>query len=1031
MRYDTHAASAPMPVELLARTNYSFLRGASHPEEMTEQAAALGLTALGLADLDGVYGLPKAYWKSRSLQGLKLIYGAELTLEGAPPLVLHAKTKAGWSLLCQLLTASHADKPKGEAGLGWAAFVAMLQVSPGRGGLLCLPLDPGIFGTAPCDEAFYPTLCELFGADLYLPLLRQLDGRDAARTARARVLSRRYSCPVIATNQPHYHEPARRALQDALTCMREGVPLKEAGYRLFPNGERALKKPAELAELFKDWPETLAHGEAAAERCSFSLAELRYQYPGEWIPEGKTAQGHLEDLSEEGLRWRYPQGPSPEVRSQLGHELAMIGRLGFADYFLTIHEMMDWARQRRILCQGRGSAANSVLCYCLGITAIDPVRMKLLFERFLSEERAEPPDIDVDFEHERREEVIQHLYERYGRHRAAMVAAVITYRTRSAVADLSKALGQPERIHRRLRNLHDGELEAYGTHVAGLARELRGFPRHLSIHSGGFVLSGEPLVDLVPIEPGRMEGRTVIQWDKYDLDYLGLMKVDVLALGMLSALRRCLDMVGVEDLAGLPAEDPETYAMIQKADTLGVFQIESRAQMSMLGRLKPRDFYDLVIEVAIVRPGPIVGQMVHPYLKRRQGLEAVSYEHPKLEEILERTLGVPLFQEQVMKIAVELGGFSPGESDELRRAIGAWRSDGRLEIVGQRLLAGLRGSGLSEDFCDRLFKQIQGFASYGFPESHAASFAGLVYASCYLKCRHPAAFTAAMINSQPLGFYADHSLADDAKRHGVTVLGVDLNASQWDCTVSGEGLRLGMRLITGLNEKAAGQLFLRRKERAFDSLEDVVKRSGLPLRILQGLALGDAFAPWGWSQREALWRLLELQMLSSGPRQGDLFGLLNAADAEAGGFARLNAWDEVKKDYEAYGLSVRAHPMQALRAWAREKDAALGWSAAQARSQRSGTKGWAAGMVIVRQYPETAKGVVFVTLEDETGLLDLVLWKDVYERYRTNDLQASFLRVYGELQRDGEAISLLVQRVQALALPEEETGLAYQSHDWH
>jgi error-prone DNA polymerase len=1022
-----------MPVELLARTHYSFLRGASRPEEMVRQAAASGLSALGLADLDGVYGLPKAFWVAKGLEKFKLIYGAELTLEGAPPLVLHAKTKAGWSLLCRLLTASHADKPKGEAGLPWERFVTMLESSPLKEGLLCLPLDPLIFGGDPGGEGCYPVLAELFGADLYLPLLRQVDGQDARRTARARELQRRYGWPVVATNQPHYHAPERRALQDALVCVREGVPLPEAGYRLFPNGERGLKSAEDLARLFEDWPETLRQGEAAAERCSFSLGELCYQYPGEWIPAGQTAQGYLGGLAEQGLAERFKTDVPSEVRAQLERELTLVGRLGFADYFLTIHEMMSFARARGILCQGRGSAANSILCYCLKITDVDPQKIDLLFERFISEERAEPPDIDVDFEHERREEVIQHLYDRYGRERAAMVSAVITYGSRSAVADLSKALGQPARVGRRLRGLREEELEAYGPHVARLAREIEGFPRHLSIHSGGFVLSGEPLIDLVPIEPARMTGRTIIQWDKYDLDYLKLMKVDVLGLGMLSALKRCLDSCKYPDLDSLPKEDPATYAMIQKADTLGVFQIESRAQMSMLGRLKPANFYDLVIEVAIVRPGPIVGQMVRPYLLRRQGREEPEYEgNEKLRAILEKTLGVPLFQEQVMRIATELGGFSPGESDELRRAIGAWRSDGRLEIIGQRLNAGLQAAGLSEGFRERLFKEIRGFADYGFPESHAASFALLVYASCYLKCHHPAEFAAALINSQPLGFYSNHSLVDDAKRHGVTVLLVDLNASDWDCQVDAGSLRLGLRVISGLSKAVAVGLIAQRQQQAFAGLEDVVRRAGLPLRVLQSLAMGDAFAPWGWSQREALWRLLELQVLrSGGARQGDLFSLLRAPEAEAGAFAGLSPWAAVQKDYHAYGLSTRAHPMQALRAWCKENGQNLGWTAAQARAQAHGAKGWAAGLVIVRQHPGTAKGVVFVTLEDESGLLDLVLWKEVYERYRLNALQEPYLRVWGELQRDGDALSFLVQRLQAIPLPPEAAAAGQRSHDWH
>ncbi len=712
-------------------------------------------------------------------------------------------------------------------------------------------------------------------------------------------------------------------------------------------------------------------------------------------------------------------------------ELALIGTLGFADYFLTIHEMMAFARSQGILCQGRGSAANSAVCYCLGITAVDPVaKTALLFERFLSVERREPPDIDVDFEHERREEVIQHLYTKYGRDRAGMVSAVISYRSRSAIGDLSKALGAPVRVKRQQR---ESGLEQLDPRLAALAQELRGFPRHLSIHSGGFVLSGEPLIDLVPIEPGRMPGRTVVQWDKYDLDYIGLMKVDVLALGMLSALRRCLDAIGLTEIDQLPQEDPATYAMIQKADTLGVFQIESRAQMSMLGRLKPENFYDLVIEVAIVRPGPIVGQMVHPYLRRRRGKEAVHFEHEKLREILGRTLGVPLFQEQVMKIAVDLGGFSPGQADELRRAIGAWRSDGRLGLITDKLRPGLRASGLSDAFCERLLNEIKGFAEYGFPESHAASFALLVYASAYLKRHYPGPFAAAMINSQPMGFYANHSLVDDAKLHGIAVLPVGLNDSLWDCGVVAGALRLGLRVIGGLNEAAAQRLIAQRLARPFAGLEDFIQRSGLPLRVQQSLALGDAFAPWGWSQREALWRLLELQMLSSGgARQGDLFGALQAAEGPLGGFRSLEPLGRgAAKDYQAYGLSTRAHPMQSLRAWAKEQGLPLGWTAAQARAQAHGAKGWAAGLTIVRQHPGTAKGVVFVTLEDESGLLDLVLWKEVYERYRLGALQAPFLRVWGELQRDGDALSFLVQRIQAIPLPSEGEALAYQAHNWH
>jgi error-prone DNA polymerase len=1019
--------------ELLCRSNYSFLRGASHPEELVERAAQLGLDTVGIADLDGVYGLPKAYWKAKQQKGLRLASGAQLTLEGKPGLVLHAKNRQGWGLLCRLLTASHAGKPKGEAGLGWQAFLDALAAGP-KGGLLALPLDPQILGEpggggAPSraeDNDFYGPLKEHFGADLFLPLGRFLDGQDWTRDARANYLSQRFGLPLLATSQPHYHDAARRPLQDVLACTRLNIPLGQAGTRLFSNGERRLKSPDEMALLFGDRPELLAASLEAAQRCGFTLAELRYRYPSEWIPAGETGQSWLEFLTWEGAERRFPQGVPADVKAQVERELALIARLGYADYFLTIWELVDFARSKRILCQGRGSAANSAVCFCLGITSVDPVRTQLLFERFLSVERAEPPDIDVDFEHERREEVIQHLYERYGRDRAAMVAAVISYRSRSALFDVTRALGDGQRAQRSLRDLDFGSQPPL---VQSLVAEVKGFPRHLSIHSGGFVLSGEPLVEIVPVEPARMEGRTIIQWDKYDLDYVGLMKVDVLALGMLSALRRGMDLAGYADLADLPAEDPETYAMIQRADTVGVFQIESRAQMSMLGRLKPERFYDLVIQVAIVRPGPIVGQMVHPYLRRRRGLEEVRFEHPKLKPILERTLGVPLFQEQVMRIAIELAGFSGGEADELRRAIGAWRSDGRLSAVLGRLRAGLRAQGLSEAFCEHLEKELHGFAEYGFPESHAASFALLAYASSYLRCRHPAAFTAALINSQPMGFYSTHSLVDDAKLHGTEVRPLDPNSSLWDCTLEDGALRLGWRVLKGLGRPAAEQAIW---GRPYEDFDDFVRRSGLSHRLLRALALGGAFKGFGLSRRQALWQLLALQSLVQARKdpQLSLMDSLQLLDAQGPDLPLPPVWKRMEMDYETFGLSPWLHPMAALRPyWGRSP----GLTAAQARAQPHGTQVKVAGMVIVRQRPGTAKNVVFSTLEDETGLLDLVLWLDVYERYRDAFLEHGFLRVWGELQRDGDAISVLVSRLESLPLPGDETPplSLNRAHNWH
>jgi len=1016
--------------ELLCRSNFSFLRGASHPEELVDEALQLKYRALAIADKDGVYGLARAWGKASKLEGspLKFICGAELSLEGGAGLSLLAKTKAGWSLLCRLITASHAGKPKGEASLSWAEFISMLQSSTSPGALVCLPRGEGLgedfegaLGVSGSSEDPYHLLKDFFGKDLFLPLARHLDGQGRARSLALRQRSKALGVGVVAVNDVHYHQASRRRLQDTLVCIREGTELGRAGKSLFSNAERRLKSPDEMHALFRDWPEALDNSLDAAERCEFVLSELRYRYPSEWIPKPLSAQAYLEKLCIEGARKRYPEGPSEAVRAQLLHELELIAKLGFADYFLTIYEMVSFARSRRILCQGRGSAANSVVCYLLGITSIDPVRMGLLFERFLSMERAEPPDIDVDFEHERREEVIQHLYEKYGRDRAAMVSAVISYRSRSAIADLSKALGAPTRAGRRMRDI---ELADYGPQVAGLAEELKGFPRHLSIHSGGFVLSGEPLSDLVPIEPARMEKRSIIQWDKYDLDTIGLMKVDVLALGMLSALRRGMDLIGVEEISDLPAEDPETYAMIQKADTIGVFQIESRAQMNMLGRLQPKEFYDLVIEVAIVRPGPIVGKMVHPYLRRRRNLELVSYEHPALEKILSKTLGVPLFQEQVMRIAVDLAGFSPGDADELRRAIGAWRSNGRLDAISERLKSGLRASGISEEFIDRLYQEIKGFADYGFPESHAASFALLCYASSYLKCHHPAEFASALINSQPMGFYANHSLVDDAKRHGVKVHPVQPNLSQWDSEVRSGELYLGWRVTNGLSKNDAETMMQERKQRPFQNLDDFAKRSGLRGSLLRSLALGDAFSCFGINTRDALWRILALEAfggLNTSP-QSSLFSALAVAES-ASLFEVPQLWDAVSEEYKTFGLSTKAHPMEALRHLGRLSQA----RAIDARAVKHGDWFSMAGLLIVRQRPGDGT-VIFATMEDETGLLDLVLYEDVYRKFRDDFLEHSFFEVGGVLQKDANSVSLLLKTLRSL-IPGEP--LKASSHDWH
>jgi error-prone DNA polymerase len=691
---------------------------------------------------------------------------------------------------------------------------------------------------------------------------------------------------------------------------------------------------------------------------------------------------------------------------------------------LTIYDIVDFAQRRQILCQGRGSAANSVVCYCLGVTAIDPVRMKLLFERFISAERGEPPDIDVDFEHERREEIIQYIYEKYGRHRAAMVSAVVTYQKRSCFRELSKAFGIPVGTLSAKRLMKDfaaveqsSPLPDVRGQIDAMAEEMATFPRHLSIHSGGFTLSADPITEIVPVEPARMPGRTIIQWDKYDLDILGLLKVDVLALGMLSALRKTLDQVGMR-LHAIPAEDRATYAMIQKGDTAGTFQVESRAQMNMSGRLQPQTFYDLVVQVAIVRPGPVVGRMVHPYLRRRRGLETVAYPHPKLREILSRTLGVPLFQEQLMRIAIELGGFSPGEADQLRRAIGAWRASGSIQKVAERLLRGLRASGVPEDYSLHILEHLKGFAHYGFPESHAASFALLTYASCYLKCHYPAQFLCGLLNSQPMGFYATHTLVDDAKRHGVVVLPVDPQRSDWDCTLEGAAVRLGLRVVGGLSRAEAERIV---RHRPYATLADFVHRARLRSDVLHRMALGDAFAGFGEDERHTLWSLLGMRALER-DGQLDLFAGRSVGTVEfgadasplasegAGFLAPPSAFEAIREDYAAFGLSVREHPIAALR-----KEVALpSMTTRTARRQKPRARVTLAGLVIVRQQPPTAKGVCFSAVEDEHGFLDMVLFKDVLERYRDIFLFSDFLEITGRIERDGHSVSLIAETIRPL-----------------
>lgn len=1004
---------------LWVKSNFSFLEGASHPEELVEEAARLGLSALALTDRDGVYGVVRAHVKAREL-GLPLVVGAQVTVEESRLLLL-VQDRAGHANLCRLLSAGRLRSEKGQSKVSWD------EVCSHAGGLLALWGGEGSQILAPSlpDETA-SALCEAFGDRLYALLVRHLQAEDPSAEALLRERAARYGLPVVAAIEVLYATPARRELQDVLTCIRHGVSLPAAGRLLRANAEHALLSPEAFGARFADDPCAVARTGEVARRCTFSLADLRYRYPSEQLPDGSTTAHWLAQLTCDGARKRY-QGEIPaDVRKQLDRELALIEGLDYAGYFLTMHEIVEFCRDRNILCQGRGSAANSAVCYCLGITAIDPVRMGLLFERFISEERAEPPDIDLDIEHERREEVIQHVYEKYGRSHAAMVAVVITYRTRSAVRDVGKALGVPETELDRLTRLvsHHGALEVDALQHAGLeggsalerhlldrTRELLGFPRHLSIHPGGFLLGHEPVHDLVPIENGTMEDRTVIQWDKDDVEALGLFKVDLLGLGGLSHLHRCFDLLrahkGIDlDMATVPADDPATFEMLCKGDTVGVFQVESRAQMAMLPRLRPRHYYDLVIEISLVRPGPITGGMVHPYLRRRSGAEEVVYPHECLRPVLERTLGVPLFQEQVMKLAVVGAGYTPGEADQLRRDMAAWKKAGRIQQHRERLVRGMEERGIAREFAEQVFRQIEGFGDYGFPEAHAASFALLAGVGAWLRCHHLEVFTCALLNSQPMGFYTPASIVEDARRHGVGILPVDVNASVWDCTLHPEGdgrfaIRLGLCMIKGLGARDGQQLETARAKAPFGAIEDVVWRSGLDEGAMTALASAGAFDSLGCSRREALWEVKGLARSHRPELSVDVQGERRPS------FVPLSLFEAISWDYRHAGASSRGHPLGPLR----EALAARGLPDARTLSaMEDGRPVRYAGLVICRQRPGTASGVSFMTMEDETGFVNLVIWPKVFERFARLVKTEAFLGVTGELQVQEGIVHLVAAR---------------------
>ncbi|WP_316976684.1 error-prone DNA polymerase [Shumkonia mesophila] len=1045
--------SGPSPVyaELQVTSNYSFLRGASHPEELVFAAAALGHAAIAITDRNSLAGVVRAHAAAKKA-GIRLVVGARLDLTDGPSLLCLPTDRAAYGRLARLLTVGKRRAVKGGCELGLTDVFAHGQ------GQIVVVLPP-----AKADPAFGDVLKMLknyFKDKLYLSVNYLYSGADAQRIAGLAEVASQAGVRLVATNDAHAHTPARRPLQDVLTCIREHCTLREAGFRLAANAERHLKPPAEMARLFADHPDAVARTVEIAEACAFSLDELRYEYPIDPVPDGRTPQEELARLAWIGAAERFPEGVPAKVLGQIEHELTLIEQLGYAPYFLTVHDIVRFARGHGILCQGRGSAANSAVCYALGITAVDPSRVDLLFERFVSAERDEPPDIDVDFEHERREEVIQYLYAKYGRERAGMTATVITYRTKSALREVGKAMGLSEDSivalqgatwRRDWEDIRPADIREAGLDpdertvrlTLALAGELRGFPRHLSQHTGGMVMTKGPLCEAVPIANAAMADRTVIEWDKDDLDTLGMLKVDVLALGMLTCIRKAFDLVSRHHgrslaLATVPAEDPAVYDMLCEGDSVGVFQVESRAQMAMLPRLKPRNFYDLVIEVAIVRPGPIQGDMVHPYLRRRQGKEAVSYPSKDLEAVLGKTLGIPLFQEQAMKIAIVGAGFTPSEADALRRAMATFRRSGEIHLFEVRFIDGMVARGYGRDFAERCFRQIEGFADYGFPESHAASFALLVYVSAWLKRHYPAAFAAALLNSQPMGFYAPAQIVRDARDHGVTVRPVDVNLSDWDHALEdGDGaghatLRLGLRQVGGF-PAAAGKALVEARGAGYADVEDIHRRAGLVPAPLEALARADAFGSLGLNRRQALWAVRGLKGQAPLP----LFAAAEARETArepAVALPAMTAGESVTDDYRALRLSLKSHPAALLR----DKLSAERYSpCARLKDLGHEASSRVAGLVVTRQRPGTASGVIFVTLEDETGIANVIVHAQVFERYRRTLLGAGLLGVVGRVQREGAVIHVLARQLVDLTsllgrlTAEAGPSIRVESHDFH
>lgn len=1006
--------------ELAAISNFSFLRGASHPAELVERAKALGHQAVGIADHNTLAGIVRAHTAARELD-MRLIVGARLILTDGPDIICYPTDRTSYGRLSRLLSMGKMRAAKGECQISMRDVIAY---SEGQVLIICPNLAP--------DDGIEDQLAFLarhLRGTTYLAIRSDYQGETRARMAKWIELGRQAGLPPLAVNDVLYHEAERRPLQDVLTSIREHLPVQKMGRQLEMHAERHLKAPDEMARLFRDWPEALSNISRVLEMCRFSLDEVGYDYPDEPVPQGKTPQEHLQDLTWKGADWRYPDGVPEHIKASLRRELRLIEELNYAPYFLTVNDIVAWARKQDILCQGRGSAANSAVCFCLGITSVNPLDTQLLFERFLSKERREPPDIDVDFEHERREEVMQYIYQRYGRHRAALTATVICYRPRSAIREVCKALGLSEDISSALAGTVWGSwgkgLVAEHIRKVGLdptnpmlrraillARQLIGFPRHLSQHVGGFVLTRDHLVDTVPIGNAAMKDRTFIEWDKDDLSALNIMKVDVLALGMLTCIRKAFDMMRLHKdvhhtLASIPADDKATYDMLCEGDSLGVFQVESRAQMNMLPRLLPRRYYDLVIQVAIVRPGPIQGDMVHPYLRRRKGREKISYPSPspehgdpdELKKILGRTLGVPLFQEQAMQIAMDAAKFTADEANGLRKSMATFRKNGTISNYEERMVNRMIDRGYAPDFAKRCFDQIKGFGDYGFPESHAASFAHLVYASSWIKCHHPDIFCAALLNSQPMGFYAPAQIARDAREHGVEVRPVDVNYSQWDNILEpdktgGWAVRLGFRQVDGVSEAEIEALIAARGG-GYDTPAALRQRARLRHQTLEFLAAADAFGSMDLSRRDALWAV-------KGQARGRGLPLFEASEvAEHGVEAKVELpempmSEHVLQDYQTTRLSLKAHPMHFLR----QKYAEAGVLTTQAAvTGPPGRRVDVAGVVLVRQRPGSANGVFFITIEDETGIANLVVWPKIGELYRPVVMGARILMVRGRIQR--------------------------------